>query len=319
MKKLSYFLACFTFFLTITSNSIGQSGNVSDEKHEAFDSAVFFKMFTSKMADINGIRLHYVIGGKGPLIVLIHGWPENWYEWRKVMPLLSSNYTVISVDVRGAGQSSVTDSGYDKKTLAADIHALVASLGYKTAIITGHDWGAGVAYAYAAQFGSEVNHLVVCEGIPFGKWVPKTNLFWFFDLIRIPDYYAESLTTGREKEFLHYFYQRPTAHFNKEAIDSNDENYYIRYFVQPGHMTAGFGFYRTIDQDVIDNNRWSMNPLQMPVLAIGADLQSKDDIAKVMKNLASNVQQLVMQNTGHFAPEDRPHELVEIILRFLKK
>jgi pimeloyl-ACP methyl ester carboxylesterase len=310
MKTCYFYLICVAAILLFPCSSVAQSAT-------SFDSASFFKTFHSKTASVNGIQMHYVVGGKGELIVLIHGWPENWYEWRKVMPLLINRYTVISVDLRGAGQSTVTEKGYDKKNMAADVHALITSLGYKTAIVVGHDWGAGVAYAYAAQYRQEVSRLIVCEGIPFGKWLPNYNLFWFFDFIRTANAYAEQLTNGREKEFLHYFYQRPSAHFTPDGISSADEDYYVRYFRETGRMTAGFNFYRTIDQDVIDNDEWALNPLSVPVLAIGADLQSKDAVEKTMKMIASNVKGIVMQNTGHFAPEDRPQEFVQIVSEFL--
>ena len=285
---------------------------------ESFDSVAFFKHFQSRVDSVNGIQLHYVSGGKGPLVVLIHGWPENWYEWRKVMPLLSKHYTVISLDLPGAGQSTVKDSGYDKKSLAADVHALVMHLGYAKAIVIGHDWGVAVAYAYAAQFRTEVSHLIVCEGIPFGPWSPKVNLFWFFDFIRAPNGYAEQLTRGREKEFLSYFYQSPTAHIIPDAINAADQRYYIRYFEEPGRMTAGFNFYRTIEQDVKDNTRWSLQSLVIPVFTIGADGQSKDAVEKVMKQVATDVTGVVMQGTGHFAPEDRPVEFTKIVIDFLQ-
>ncbi len=301
-------------FLSICAMHVSAQQNAS-----VFNQGTFFKSFTSKTQKVKDINMHYVIGGKGPVIVLIHGWPECWYEWRKMMPPLALHYTVISVDLRGAGESTATAGGYDKKTLAGDVHQLLAQLGYKKYVVVGHDWGASVAYALAAQFPEQVSHLIVAEGIPFGKWLPSVELYWYFGFIRAKGNYAERVTEGHERAFLNYFYQSSPMHYVKGAINNADVNYYLRYFMQPGRMTAGFNFYRTIEQDVRDNNIWAVHPLQMPVLAIGGDVQAKDEVAKVMRNVAGNVKQIVMKNTGHFIAEERPAEFVTVITDFIRQ
>src|SRR5215467_6954623 len=128
--------------------------------------------FSHNMASVNGIKLHYVIGGHGPPIVLLHGWPETWYEWHKVMPALAKNYTVIAPDLRGLGDSSKPPTGYDGKTVAEDIHQLVTHLGFKTIFLVGHDIGSFVAYAYAAAHPSEVKKLVIMDVPPAGFFPP---------------------------------------------------------------------------------------------------------------------------------------------------
>ncbi|MFL6497054.1 MAG: alpha/beta fold hydrolase, partial [Nitrososphaera sp.] len=107
--------------------------------------------FTHHMASVNGIQMHYVMGGQGDPIVLLHGWPETWYAWRHVMPALAQNYTVIAPDLRGLGDSSKPPTGYDGKTVAEDIHQLVTQLGFNTIFLVGHDIGTWVAYPYAAE------------------------------------------------------------------------------------------------------------------------------------------------------------------------
>ena len=128
--------------------------------------------FSHNTASVNGIQLHYVIGGQGDPVVLIHGWPETWYAWHKVMPALAKNYTVIAPDLRGLGDSSKPPTGYDGKTVAEDIHQLVTKLGFKTIFLVGHDIGSFVVYPYAAEYPSEVRRLVVMEVPP-----PITGFF----------------------------------------------------------------------------------------------------------------------------------------------
>jgi pimeloyl-ACP methyl ester carboxylesterase len=155
--------------------------------------------FESKFANVNGVRIHYVTGGHGPALILLHGWPETWYEWRNMLPILAKDFTIVAPDLRGMGDSSLEPSGYDKKTLAQDVHALVTQLKLSKPILVGHDWGGPVAYAYAAQYRNELERLIMIEGLPFGPWLKTTNLTWFFNFFRIPGY-AESLLPGRERE-----------------------------------------------------------------------------------------------------------------------
>ena len=290
----------------------------AQSSNQPFDSSNFFKAFSQHTVEANGINLHYVTGGNGKeIVLLLHGWPETWYEWRKMMPLLRNQYTVIAVDLRGSGKSSVAKTGYDKKTLAQDVHQLMQKLGYEKSFVIGHDWGASVAYAYAAQYPEAVSKLVVAEGSPFGNWMPNIELYWYFTFMRLPNEYAEKVIKGNEREYLTWFYQTSKYHFVKGAITDADVNYYLKYFKEAGRMTAGFNFYRTIDKDVIDNTEWAKTPLTMPVLAVGGEQGAKEAIAKSMKQVATNVSGVVMNSTGHFIPEERPEEFTKIILDFI--
>src|SRR5215813_12978810 len=144
--------------------------------------------FSHHMTPVNGIQLHYVIGGHGPTLVLLHGWPETWYEWRHVMPALAKNYTVIAPDLRGLGDSSKPSTGYDGKTVAEDIHQLVTKLGYKTIFLVGHDIGSFVAYSYAAAHPSEVKRLVIMDVPPAGFFPPGRPPFWWVLFHQTPLY-----------------------------------------------------------------------------------------------------------------------------------
>jgi alpha-beta hydrolase superfamily lysophospholipase len=136
--------------------------------------------FSHNTASVNGIQLHYVIGGQGDPVVLLHGWPETWYAWHKVMPALAKNYTVIAPDLRGLGDSSKPPTGYDGKTVAEDIHQLVTQLGFETIFLVGHDIGAFVAYPYAA--GKWISYTVIHSG-SFLVLIRKARLFALSDPI----------------------------------------------------------------------------------------------------------------------------------------
>src|SRR5215475_9377574 len=153
----------------------------------------------------NGVQIHYVIGGYGDPVVLLHGWPETWYEWRHVMPALSKNYTVIVPDLRGLGDSSKPLTGYDGKTVAEDIHQLVAKLGYKTIFLVGHDLGSQPAYSYAAAHPTEVKKLVIMEYIFPGFTPPQLEgKIWWFPFQQVADL-PETLVQGKELPYLSWF------------------------------------------------------------------------------------------------------------------
>lgn len=271
--------------------------------------------FTSHIADLGEVKIHYVIGGNGPPVLLLHGWPETWYEWRKVMPLLAQGHTVIAADLRGMGDSSLAPSGYDKKTLAQDMRQLMVKLGHPVATLVGHDWGGPVAYAYAAQYRDGVDKLVLIEGSPFGPWMKSTNILWFFDFLRKPGY-AEKLITGREREFLRDFYDNPEMHvvpaFDKGVIDI-----YSTAYSRPGRMGPSYGLYRSIDQDVRDNGEFARTKLTIPVLAIGAEAGAGPLVFEASKQVAASPSTLLFHKTGHFIPEERPEPLARAVLDFM--
>ncbi len=160
--------------------------------------------FSHNMASVNGIQMHYVIGGQGDPVVLLHGWPETWYAWHQVMPALAKNYTVIAPDLRGLGDSSKPPSGYDGKTLAEDIHQLVAKIGFKTISLVGHDIGTQVAYSYAAAHPTEVEKLAVMELTIPGFAPPGMPPIWWVLFHQVPGV-PETLVEGREMAYISWF------------------------------------------------------------------------------------------------------------------
>ena len=197
--------------------------------------------FTHRTASVNGIQLHYVIGGHGDPVVLLHGWPETWYEWHLVMPALAKNYTVIAPDLRGLGDSSKPPTGYDGKNVAEDIHHLVTQLGFKTIFLVGHDIGTQVAYSYTAAHPTEVKKLVVME-LTIPGFAPAGRMpLWWAIFHQTPDL-PEALVQGKEMMYLSWFFHNLT--FNPAAITQTDINEYVTHYSAPGGMRAGFEYYQ---------------------------------------------------------------------------
>jgi alpha-beta hydrolase superfamily lysophospholipase len=169
-------LFAFPLMLNQNHNAIAQGQQLLNGNSFQMDNMIF----SHRTASVNDVQLHYVIGGHGNPVVLLHGWPETWYEWRHVMPALAKNYTVIVPDLPGLGDSSKPTTGYDTKTVAAYIHQLVTQLGFKTIFLVGHDVGAAVAYSYAAANPAEVKRLVVMESAIPGVISPQfgVNPWW---------------------------------------------------------------------------------------------------------------------------------------------
>src|SRR5919112_1284325 len=281
--------------------------------------------FSHHMASVNGIQLHYVIGGQGEPVVLLHGWPETWYEWHKVMPALAKNYTVIAPDLRGLGDSSKPLTGYDGKTLAEDIHQLVTQIGFRTIFLVGHDIGSFVAYPYAAAHPSEVKRLVIMDVPPPGFFPPpQVNggpPLWWILFHQTPDV-PEALVQGKEREYLSWHYQNLA--YNRAAITQEAINEYVSKYSAPGGMRAGFERYRAMPQDAIQNQNYSKTKLTMPVLALaggyiptfGGNTTMPSLVEYGMKLLAQNVTGITVPNSGHYIAEEQPDVVVKLLNNF---
>src|SRR5215213_1138954 len=278
--------------------------------------------FTHHMASVNGIQMHYVMGGQGDPVVLLHGWPETWYAWRHVMPALAQNYTVIVPDLRGLGDSSKPPTGYDGKTVAEDIHQLVTQLGFNTIFLVGHDIGTQVAYSYAAAHPTEVEKLAVMELTIPGFAPPGRPPIWWAIFHQTPDV-PEALVQGKEMMYLSWFL-RGLA-YNPTAITQEDISEYVSHYSAPGGMRAGFEYYRAFPQDAIQNQNYSKTKLTMPVLALGAAYIpvlggniSMPSIIYGMQQLAENVQGIRVPNSGHFIAEEQPQFVINQLSNFFR-
>ena len=268
---------------------------------------------------MNGVRLHYVAAGNGEPVVLVHGFPQTWYEWRRMIPALAERFTVIAPDYRGAGHSSRPVTGYDKRTMATDLRELVRHLGFERAAIVGHDIGLMVAYSYAAQFPEATSKLVAIDApLPGTKVWDRISVdprVWHFAFHGARDL-PETLVAGREREYLTFFVNARI--YNTAAFTPEDLDHYVRAYAEPGAMRAGFEVYRAFEQDVRDNRELMKNRLTMPVLAVGgAHSTSGPLIEEMMREVADDVTGVVIPESAHWIPEENPDALLESLATFL--
>ena len=276
---------------------------------------------THHTATANGIRLHYVKAGNSQnAIVLLHGSPKTWYEWRLIIPALAQNFTVIAPDLRGFGDSDKPESGYDKKTVAKDIHELVNQLGFSSIYLVGHDIGSTAAYAYASLYPNEVKKLVFLDVPPLGigpqEWAPN---LWHMQFHMTPEL-PEALLDGKIRTYLRWFYGDGWMHGTPKSltISEADMDEYVRTYSQPGAIKTWLAHYRAFPQDMQDNAEFVKTKLTMPVLTIGGEETLGDWAYKVMSLAAESVQGILVKNCGHWIPEEAPEELLQHLTAFFE-
>jgi pimeloyl-ACP methyl ester carboxylesterase len=279
--------------------------------------------FSEHKTQVAGTGIDYVIGGHGPTLVLIHGYPQTWYEWHDIMPALAQHYTVIAPDLPGAGRSDAPASGYDKKTMAAELHAVLVSLGKDQDVdIVGHDIGTMVAYAYAAQYPRSVRKLVLSEApIPDPGIYTLPSLtaqgpgVWNFGFFALQTGLPESLVQGRELTWTSGFMRGIAV--KKDALAPEDLQIFASYLRDPAHLEASFAWFRTFPQDIADNAQFQKKKLTMPVLAIGADGSLGSSVPKQVRRYATHVTPVVVPDSGHWIYEEHPKEMTDLLLNFL--
>lgn len=260
--------------------------------------------------------------GAKQTVLLLHGWPQTSWAWRRVIPLLSQHFDVIAPDLPGFGDSSKPESGFDKKAIAGKLRELVEGLGIKSVAIVGHDVGGHVAYAYAAQWPESVSHFVFIESsLPsFGQEEAMDVSLggsWHFGFNMAGDI-SESLVEGREYLFVNHFLRRETVGvFDPESISDSDVNVYARALARPGALRCSFSYYRTLPQDRQDNANWGKAPLKMPALSIGGQWGYGSASAKTLRRVATNVSDIVFDDCGHYVPEERPVEFTDALREFI--
>jgi pimeloyl-ACP methyl ester carboxylesterase len=284
----------------------------------------FTKTFTSRYIQANGLRQHVVIGGEGPPLLLVHGWPETWYAWRLLMPALAQEFTVIAVDQRGIGLTDKPQGGYDAGTLAGDLLALMDALGHQQFAVVGHDTGYIISYALAADHPDRVARVALAEipGPPLpppdfptpSLFLPEpvNNRLWHIAFNRVNDPLTEQLVRGREAIFFGYEFAIQTGDGRKlpeEVVD-----YYVSIFSSRDALRGCFGLYRAWDTTLDQNKGRAARPLTMPVLAIGGAASWGDLVNHVPAN---DVQTVVIPGTGHWVAETAPEEMLAALSAFL--
>jgi len=319
----------FAAFLSGADMSLAQS-SPSTDAHATSDEALVATLpgFRNAQTEVNGVRLHYVIGGKGSPVVLLPGWPETWWSWHKIMPELASNHTVIALDIRGMGASDKPADGYEKKALAKDVHELVTALGYKKVDVVGHDIGSMVAFAYAANF-PEATRKVAMLDVPhpdadLAKWplLPTVGTFgdkidedhayaWWFAFHQVkglPEDILEGRQDVEQKWFFRYLMK------DESKIDARDRAVYAAAYASRDAIRSGNAWYQAFPQDIVDDGTYGK--VAAPVLALGGP--GYVWLKSTLERKTINLKAYKVANSGHFIAEEQPEETLRYLSDFLK-
>ena len=273
----------------------------------------------SRFAKVNGMRLHYLTAGEGDPVILLHGYAQNSHMWRPLIAELAKTRTVIAPDLRGFGQSAKPPGGYDKKTMAQDIHALAVSLGLKHTGIVGRDIGLMVAYAYAAQYPAEVDRIALMDAfLPgIGDW---TNVWLMRDLWHF-HFYGETplkLVKGRERIYFEHFWNDFAAN-QKKSVSEADRRFYAKAYARPGAMAAGFEVFRAFVQDAKDFAALAKTKLKMPMLVLTGEKASGEFLIQQSRLVADNVEGVVIQGSGHWLMDEARDQVVPRLVSFFRR
>jgi pimeloyl-ACP methyl ester carboxylesterase len=273
----------------------------------------------SRFAEVNGIKLRYLIAGKGDPVYLLHGYAQTSHMWLPLIAKLADKHTVIAPDLRGFGQSSAPADGYTKAAMAQDIHALVKTLQYDHIRLVGHDIGLMVAYAYAAQYPTEVDRIVLMEAfLPgVGEW---NNVFLLRDLWHF-HFFGKTplaLVTGRERIYLDHFWNDFAADPTK-SVSEADRQFYAEAYAQPGHMKAGMEVFRAFPKDAEDFAGFARTKLTMPMLVLSGEKAGGPFLIEQGKMVATNVEGVLVKGSGHWLMEEAPQQVIPKLVEFLNR
>jgi pimeloyl-ACP methyl ester carboxylesterase len=280
----------------------------------------FTGTFTSRYVDTGELRQHVVIGGEGPPLLLVHGWPETWYAWRLVMPGLARNFSVVVPDQRGTGLSGKPADGYDTGSLAGDLMAVMDALGHQRFAVAGHDTGMWIGYALAADHPGRVDRLAVAEAAmpgvsaspPLFGSTQANNQLWHFAFNRLAEV-NEQLARGREDVYFGFQFAKAA-----KALPGDVVRYYVDALAaDPAALRGSFAAYRALDATIAQNQQRKERRLTLPVLAIGGADGIGEGAANTMNLAADDVQSVVIPGSGHYCLEEAPEEVLAALTAFL--
>lgn len=283
----------------------------------------FAEQFESRRYDLGRIGLHAVTGGSGPAVLLVGGWPQFWWQWRKIMPRLAEQYSVVAVDPRGVGRSDLPETGYDSASAALDLAELMTALGHERFHVVGHDIGMVIAYALAADHPARVERLVLAEALLPGisdepSAVPESGqrvpALWHFMFNRLAAL-NERLVAGREDVYLGD--QFATKGATPATMSPQVVDVYVEALRRPGALHASFRYYRAFDETIAQNRERARTPLRLPVLAVGGATSRHAVVAADVRRVATEVTELVVPGCGHYVPEEQPELFGDALLDFL--
>jgi pimeloyl-ACP methyl ester carboxylesterase len=271
----------------------------------------------SRFADVEGVRFHYLTAGKGPVVILLHGYTQTSRMWRPLIPRLAEKFTVIAPDLPGIGDSSIPRNSFDMKAAAVRVHALAKSLAVAKARVVGHDIGLMVAYAYSALYPAEVEKLVVMDaflpGVPGWELAYDNPNMWHF---RFNGATPEALVKGRESIYFAYFWNDLAAD-KAHSLPAADREAYVAAYSRPGRMHAGWAYFAAWPDTARTFAELAQTQLTMPVLSIAGEKASAAILGPQMKRVATNVTVIELKGSGHWLMEERPKETMDALVDFL--
>lgn len=279
--------------------------------------------FAVHRIDTGAASLAVRVGGSGPAVVLLHGFPQHSLVWRRVAPVLAEQFTVIVPDQRGMGASSIPEGGFTKTEMARDLAAVLDALGHARAAIAGYDLGAGVAVAFARDYPERTERLAVMEFVAAGfgleqamaprkGWNVDSN--WHFSVFAAPDV-AVWLFAGRERELLHWFFGHE-GHAGNGSVDPDDLDQYVRALARPGALRAGAQYYAAIFRDGEDSAPLKERPLAMPVLAVGGASHVGPMLRQLWGPVATRLETAVIPAAGHWLAEENAADTAAALMSF---
>ena len=276
--------------------------------------------FRHHRVEVDGMRQHYLLAGAGEPVILLHGFPETSYAWRKVIPALAERYLVVAPDLRGCGDTDRPSGGYDKRTVAADVRRLVEHLKLGPINLVSHDVGMMVGYAYACAYPVGVRRLVLMEAA-----LPGLGLEALYDAVKYPRMYhlplfdapnglAEALIAGRERMFVSHFMRQQT--YDPTGPDEEVLEEYARRLAAPGALHAGIEYFRAHKVDAEHNREHAKTKLPMPVLTVGGTASFGANLEPEIRPLVENLRSVMIDECGHYLAEERPQRVIEELRRF---
>lgn len=279
-------------------------------------------LFQSCFITVNNLRLHYVIGGSGPVIMLIHGWPYTWHEWINILPnLAKAGYTVIAPDMRGCGESGKPGHAYTKRDLAEDFNLLTDALNIKTLYLMGVDIGMMAAYAFASSYPDKVKKVILGEGVLPGFGLeelmnPAAGGSWHFGF-QSNAAFAAQVIAGNEKAYYTSFWKIMSP---VKGITEGNVNLYLKSYGDVKGSRGGFFHYAALSDDAKFNKDNPNRKLQMPVLIISGDQGIPQYLTlDSIKQVADNYETALVKNCGHTLAEENPEETIKHILNFIQR
>jgi pimeloyl-ACP methyl ester carboxylesterase len=271
----------------------------------------------SKFVTVDGIKIHYLVAGRGPAVILLHGYTQTSRMWQPLISKLMDKFTLIAPDLPGIGESDIPKDGFDMTTAATRIHALAKSLGISKSRVVGHDIGLMVAYAYAAQFSAEVEKLVVMDaflpGVSGWELAYNSPDFWHF---RFHGPIPEALVEGREETYFAYFWNDLAADKDR-SLSKADRAAYTAAYSRPGRMRAGWAYFAAFPDTAQCFAQLAQTQLTMPVLSIAGEKASAAVLSPQMKRVATDAEVIELKDTGHWLMEERPKETMDALIAFL--